>query len=333
MPITKIQLHEEVVASYADLKHEIGGFHDATFKANKNTNTALRSYQQILNLFKTGPNTGLKRILENLKDVQDAVKEDPAMNKKVLEATMAFTKLLALVKTFDFSGLKSIVESLKAIVDAQNDHLAKWAKSSTNLAWSVGPRLTKIENTQALMQAKISSLKKDTYNIKSMMTKIFYAFKGQPSSAPSSSVPTTTLAITEEPPSYTEEEKADMDTKEAPDRGKGKVIDDVESSPKLVKASSKVHPDPDTPIRVPYMIHGKMYQLTKDEIQAHLDKEEKLEQATKEAMLNKPELIKVVQEEATKAGVDPKILASAKGGQEFKKIQDAEIKVLNREHS
>ncbi|GKG23232.1 hypothetical protein Tco_0391268, partial [Tanacetum coccineum] len=63
--------------------------------------------------------------------------------------------------------------------------------------------------------------------------------------------------------------------------------------------------------------------LTKDEIQAHLDKEEKLEQVTKEAMLNKPELIKVVQEEATKAGVDPKILASAKGGQEFKKIQDA----------
>ncbi|GJX75290.1 hypothetical protein Tco_0313885 [Tanacetum coccineum] len=145
MPITKRQLHVgSPLHSYADLKHEIGGFHDATFKANKNTNTALRSYQQILNLFKTGPNTGLKRILENLKEVQDAVKEDPAMNKKVLEATMAFTKLLALVNTFDFSGLKSIVESLKAIMDAQNDHLAKWAKSSTNLAWSVGPRLTKM---------------------------------------------------------------------------------------------------------------------------------------------------------------------------------------------
>ncbi|GKE18279.1 hypothetical protein Tco_1425856 [Tanacetum coccineum] len=32
----------------------------------------------------------------------------------------------------------------------------------------------------------------------------------------------------------------------------------------------------------------------------------------------------VIQEEATKVGVDPKILASAKGGQEFKKIQDAD---------
>ncbi|GKG18147.1 hypothetical protein Tco_0372445, partial [Tanacetum coccineum] len=83
-----------------------------------------------------------------------AIKEDPTLNKKVLEATEAYTKnstnlteLLTLVKTFDWSGLRSIVESLNADVDAQNDHLSKWAKSSTNLAWSVGPRLTKIEHT------------------------------------------------------------------------------------------------------------------------------------------------------------------------------------------
>ncbi|GJR87586.1 hypothetical protein Tco_0211597 [Tanacetum coccineum] len=117
------------------------------------------------------------------------------------------------------------------------------------------------------------------------------------------------------------------------DRGKGKVTDNVESTLKLAKASLKVPPDHDTPIRVPYMIHGKMYQLTEDEIHAYLDKEEKLEQAAKEARLSKPELIKVAQEEATKAGVDLKILASSKGGKEFRKIQDAEIKVLNKEHS
>ncbi|GJY21256.1 hypothetical protein Tco_0393822 [Tanacetum coccineum] len=81
------------------------------------------------------------------------------------------------------------------------------------------------------------------------------------------------------------------------------------------------------------MIHVKIYQLTKDEIQAHLEKEEKIDQAAKQAKLSKPELIRVVHEEKAKASVDPKILASAKGGQEFRKIQDAEIKVLNREHS
>nr|GEW10207.1 hypothetical protein [Tanacetum cinerariifolium] len=96
-------------------------------------------------------------------------------------------------------------------------------------------------------------------------------------------------------------------------RGKGKVIDDVKSLKKLVKASSKVHPDPDEPVRIPYEIHGKLYHLTNDEIQEHLDKEKMMKKATKEAKvleMSKPELIK-----------------------KFKKIHDAEIKVLNREHS
>ncbi|GJZ73895.1 hypothetical protein Tco_0638041 [Tanacetum coccineum] len=49
--------------------------------------------------------------------------------------------------------------------------------------------------------------------------------------------------------------------------------------------------------------------------------------------MTKSELIKVVHEEALKASIDPKILESAKGGQEFKIIQDAKLKILNREHS
>ncbi|GKF41265.1 hypothetical protein Tco_0124607, partial [Tanacetum coccineum] len=91
-----------------------------------------------------------------------------------------------------------------------------------------------------------------------------------------------------------------------PDRGKGIARDTDESPRKLVKASSEVCLDPNAP------------------------------KATEEAKLlemNKFELIKVVHEEAAKAGVSPKILVSAKGGQEFRKIQDAKIKVLNREHS
>ncbi|GJZ73896.1 hypothetical protein Tco_0638042 [Tanacetum coccineum] len=49
------------------------------------------------------------------------------------------------------------------------------------------------------LKSEISSLKQDTSEIKFMMTKIFMAFRGQSSSAPSSSVPTTTLAIIEGP--------------------------------------------------------------------------------------------------------------------------------------
>ncbi|GJZ92545.1 hypothetical protein Tco_0664610 [Tanacetum coccineum] len=37
--------YKEASTSYVDLKHEIGGFHDATYKANENTDAALRNYQ------------------------------------------------------------------------------------------------------------------------------------------------------------------------------------------------------------------------------------------------------------------------------------------------
>ncbi|GKE39860.1 hypothetical protein Tco_1463265, partial [Tanacetum coccineum] len=121
------------------------------------------------------------------------------------------------------------------------------------------------------------------------------------------------------------------------DKGKGIATKETdESTKKLVPVSREVRQDPNEPIRVPYEIHGKVYQLTNDEIQAHMDKEEKIKKSTEKAKLlamNKLELIKVVQEEANKVGVDPKILASIKGGQEFKEIQDAKLQVLNKEHS
>ncbi|GKB15419.1 hypothetical protein Tco_0849342, partial [Tanacetum coccineum] len=79
----------------------------------------------------------------------------------------------------------------------------------------------------------------------------------------------------------------------------------------LVKASIVVRPDPDELIRVPYEIHGKMCQLTNDEIQTHLDKEENIKKAAEEAKLlamSKPKLIKVVHEEASNVEIDPKVL-------------------------
>ncbi|GJT42451.1 hypothetical protein Tco_0951166 [Tanacetum coccineum] len=136
----------------------------------------------------------------------DVVKEDHALNKKVIKATEAYTKnstnltkLLSLIKRFDFQGLKSLVESLQASALRQDEHLAEWAKSSTSMAWNLGLRLTSIESTQVTLRSKISSLKQDSSDIKSVMTKIFKAFKGQSSLAPSSSVPTRTLSITEGP--------------------------------------------------------------------------------------------------------------------------------------
>ncbi|GJW59970.1 hypothetical protein Tco_0109305 [Tanacetum coccineum] len=311
MPITKRQLekHEEVAASYADLKWSLKDFIHTSFTKYENNDTALRNFQQPLNLFKADHNTTLRGILANLKEVQDAVKEDFALNKK------------------------SLIESLKADMDAQNTHLATWAKSSTNLAWSVGLRLTKIEHTQVMIQTDLLSLKKDTSKIKNMMSEFFYAFKGQ--TPPLSSVQTATLAITEgsatgeKADMDTEEadekepikervvenvvqepgEKADIDTEEADEKEpiKEHEVENVVQEPKLVKASSKVRLDPDEPVRVPYEIHEKLCHLTNYDIQDHLDKEEKMKKASDKANL----------------------LAMSK----HELIKDAELKVLNIEHS
>ncbi|GKA95184.1 hypothetical protein Tco_0817222 [Tanacetum coccineum] len=86
-----------------------------------------------------------------------------------------------------------------------------------------------------------------------------------------------------------------------PDKGKGKATNTNESPKKLVNASTEVRPDLDAPMLIPFEINAK----------------EKVSQEAKLLALSKPDLIKVVHEEATKAGVDTKALASKKGGQKF----------------
>nr|GEW97379.1 retrovirus-related Pol polyprotein from transposon TNT 1-94 [Tanacetum cinerariifolium] len=270
-----------------------------------------------------------------LKEINYAVRDDPATNKKIDEA----------IETFD--------------------------KISTN-------------TIKTAFKHEVSSLRQDTSKIKSMITEIYLAFKGQSSSAPSSSVIQTlaltnipsnvkgdnaTNTTTKEPPSHTEGETEDpkkaipitliQPTKVPPtqaqplttitthpessqaalriDKGKGIATEsDEDPSKKLVPASTIVRLNPDEEVKVLYMINGKMCYLTDTEMQGYLDKEEKLRKAVNEARLlaiSKPELIKVVQEEAEKIGLDPKKIASAKAGKKFKKAQDAEHQVLKREHS
>ncbi|GJR00805.1 hypothetical protein Tco_0523789 [Tanacetum coccineum] len=92
-------------------------------------------------------------------------------------------------------------------------------------------------------------------------------------------------------------------------RGKGIATDDIEPPIKLITASSEVRPEPNEPVKVPYEIHGKLYDLTNDEIQEHLDREEKIKKASEEAKLlamSKHELIKVVHKEALNIRIDLK---------------------------
>ncbi|GJV15498.1 3-oxoacyl-[acyl-carrier-protein] synthase II, chloroplastic-like protein [Tanacetum coccineum] len=71
-------------------------------------------------------------------------------------------------------------------------------------------------------------------------------------------------------------------------------------------------------------------------IQDYWDKEEQMKKAEEEARLlaiTKPEVIKVVQEEAEKIRLDPKTIKGAKVGEVFKKAQDVEHEVLKRKHN
>ncbi|GKC60853.1 hypothetical protein Tco_1088451, partial [Tanacetum coccineum] len=161
--------HEEVTAFYADLKWSLKDFIHTSFNKYNNNDAALRNFQCLLDLFKTDHNTSMRRILENLKEVQNAVKEDPVLNKKVLEATKAYTK-----NSTNLTKLLTL-----------DQHLASWDKSSTSMAWNLRLRMTAITSSQAAIRSEISSLRQDTSDIKSMMTKIYNSFNGQPFPIPS----------------------------------------------------------------------------------------------------------------------------------------------------
>ncbi|GKD65323.1 hypothetical protein Tco_1307431, partial [Tanacetum coccineum] len=160
-----------------------------------------------------------------------------------------------------------------------------------------------------------------------------------------------TSVVTKEPPAYTEGETKDIKTQDTnkdkvekeqvseepkhvlepsiPQREeKGIAIDGQPEQTKLVKVLSIVCPDLKAIILVPYMINGKLFYLTNEQCQAHLDKEDQIKKAEEEAKrlaMTKTEVIKIVQEKAEKIGIDPKKVISAKAGEKFKKAQDAEM--------
>nr|GEZ79629.1 hypothetical protein [Tanacetum cinerariifolium] len=130
------------------------------------------------------------------------------------------------------------------------------------------------------MRSPLSSSKLSMEDeINSMMTDIFKTFNGQSYYAPSTTVPTTTLAITE-------------------------GLTTVRRRIMLTLPMKNL------------ILTLKIYNLTNDEIQEYLNKEERIKIKAKEARLlamTKSELINVVHKEAEKAEIDPKIIESVKG--------------------
>nr|GEX88228.1 hypothetical protein [Tanacetum cinerariifolium] len=75
-------------------------------------------------------------------------------------------------------NLQSTMQDLQAHALKQEEASVAWKKSSTNMAWNLGSRMTVVEISQTALKHEVSSLKKDTSKIKSMMAEIYQAFKG-----------------------------------------------------------------------------------------------------------------------------------------------------------
>nr|GFB03208.1 hypothetical protein [Tanacetum cinerariifolium] len=258
---TKASDTDSSSVNYANLKASIDDYYDENIAYRDQTNKLVAASMISLDNSRTVISDlyiGLNVITELLKEINNAVKDDLAINKKISEATKSFSKISRNIT--------------KAHALKQDEKLASYAKSSTNMAWNLVSRISGLKRAQNHIQSCMSSLKEDTHFIKSMMTEMYEVFKGQSSLAPSA-----TPRI---------------------NKGKGTEIDsDEDPSKKPMPASTIVHPDPDEEVKVPYTINGKMYYLTDKEMEAYLDKEEKVKKAAKEARIlaiSKHEVIKVV---------------------------------------
>ncbi|GJZ52768.1 hypothetical protein Tco_0607653 [Tanacetum coccineum] len=169
--ITKTQWeqHEEAAISYADLKASIEEYYDENVAHKDQTDKLVETTMSTIDRSNTAIKDlyqGLNIITKLLKDINHAVKDDPATNKKINEAIETFAKIstnttevLSLVKDFDFSTLQSTVKDLQAHALKQEEVSVAWTKSSTNMAWNLGSRITAIEISQTALKRKVSSLK------------------------------------------------------------------------------------------------------------------------------------------------------------------------------
>ncbi|GKB61044.1 hypothetical protein Tco_0917230 [Tanacetum coccineum] len=234
---------------------------------------------------------------------------------------------------------------------------------------SLQTRITNLENTQVTMQSDITSIKTDTSTMKEMMTEMFNAFKEFSSSTPSGS--TCILTVTPLEATATVGERRILKDKSLfgknlPFTLRGshnkwplgkknlrpttKIVPEAKiigsrlqlndpilevPTPQQPETTKEVFLDLNALLLINYEINRLMYQLTNEESSRLHEKQEQIEKVAKEARLielSKLALIKVGKEVASKAGVDPKALCSSKGGKELLKQQDAEYKVLQREH-
>ncbi|GJT17410.1 hypothetical protein Tco_0876116 [Tanacetum coccineum] len=170
-------LNAKWLINYDDLKASIDDYYDENITHIDQTDKLVEAFMSSLD---KSSNTisdlykGLNIIIKLLKEIKNAVKDDSVINKKIIEATKSFANF-----STNINDLQSFVNTLQAHALKQDEELAAWAKSSTNMAWNLGSRLLGLERAQNHIQSSMSSPKEDLHSINPMMTEMYEVFKGQ----------------------------------------------------------------------------------------------------------------------------------------------------------
>ncbi|GJZ85451.1 hypothetical protein Tco_0650790 [Tanacetum coccineum] len=280
--------HEEAAVYYANLKASIDDYYDENIAHKDQTDKLVsKSNTTTIDLYK-----GLQIVIELLKEIKNAVKDDPAMNNKINESTKTFTKISTNITE---------AHALK-----QDEELATWAKSSTNMAWNLGQSFLapsdSVTSTLALTHILANVEGENETNTATKAPPSYIegetvANKQEKSKEPKHSTYANIEFIGSftPHPSITQAQPITIIHLEPiiPQReGKGIATEEqAEDQRKRVKASSIVRPDPVVLVLILYTINAKLFHLTAEQIHAHLDKEEQIKKGEEEARLlaiNKP---------------------------------------------
>nr|GEY75152.1 hypothetical protein [Tanacetum cinerariifolium] len=162
------------VVHYENLKAFIDDYYNENIahkdQIDQLVEASMRSFEKsstiITDLYK-----GLEVITQLLKDIKNLVKDDSATNKKIRKPLRPLPRSLHRLPRFSLQS-GALISLLFSLL------------------------ISGLERAQTHIKSSMSSLKKDTSSVKSMMTEMYNAFRGQSSLAPSSSV-TLTFALTD----------------------------------------------------------------------------------------------------------------------------------------
>nr|GEZ00585.1 hypothetical protein [Tanacetum cinerariifolium] len=200
-----------------------------------------------------------------------------------------------------YKGLNVFTELLKDINNVVKDDPATNKKINEAIKTFAKISTQTIKILSLVKTFDFSTLQSTMQDLRLMLSNkrkcqhVYQAFKGQPSLAPSSSV-TPTLALTHILENAEGENATNTATKEPPFHAEGETGDTTMATP-----ISSIHPT---------------------EIQEYWDKHKKRKKVAEETKLlamSRPEVIKVIREEAKKLRIDQKEAISTKHGETFKK--------------